>query len=610
MENDCHAYIAYIYYIPFILPYSNPMGAQDNFAVPVEDFDTATKVHRAIAAIRGLLQAGRPLVVAYSAGKDSSVMMSLVLEAALEARALGCELPTILVTHGNTGIENPAYAQIAYSEIEKIRVYAKEHALPVRVDITLPALNDTWAVRVLSGRALPTFANSASRDCSVSWKIKPQERKRKEVLRELSAAGRPVVLIGTRYEESPERARRMAERGETDIDVWREEVADAGGKILRTEDRLSPIAFWTQEDVWVFLSDLVHGRRRSFTDAVAVWEAYQDGGNASCAVVGDDAMKSSAKACGARFGCALCTAVGRDKSLENMLEADPKYAYLRNLNRLQRFLVDTQYDLDRRNWLGRTINAGGYVAIAPDTYSPAMLRELLTYALSIDAAEVAAAVALRIKPRFQLVSPAQLLAIDAIWSAQGIFPRPFEAIRVFVEVNEQQRLAFPPDVDTAALPKAMPAPRYLHVGNEWDSEAGQGGYTGLRSLSADLAGAFESGCVGTRTLASGRTVIDMESSSMFDVDEEGAISFLVFEADRKIAEYEHVNDATAGYRYYAMLGVLSTSARHVGVIDEVMRRTYWKERNGLIGVGRETLLARSVSAAEARSQACPEGAAR
>lgn len=263
---------------------------------------TAAKVERALQAIGRLIDEMRPLAVAYSAGKDSSCVGVLVTEAARQAKAAGKPVPPILFTHARTGVDNPAMDMVAQAEIERIRQYAEEHDLPIRVDIAEPSLNDSWAVRIISGRALPTFANSATRDCSISWKITPQKRQRKKAFKELKACGDPVVLMGTRYEESTSRAARMSQRGELDTTTWTETVMNPKtGKVLRTEDRLSPIAFWTQEDVWTFLSELSSGERRGYTDAKELWDVYRDGGNSSCVVVSDDIMKANAKACGARF---------------------------------------------------------------------------------------------------------------------------------------------------------------------------------------------------------------------------------------------------------------------------------------------------------------------
>ena len=228
-----------------------------------------------------------------------------------------------------------------------------------------------------------------------------------------------------------------------------------------------------------------------------------------------------------RPGCALCAAVGRDKSLDAMLESDDKYQYLIPLNKLQRFLVDTQYDLNRRSWLGRTIDDNGYVAIAPDAYSPTMQRELLSYALTIDRNERIAAGRLGIAPRFQLISFEQLIAIDAIWSIQGYHPRPFEAIHIWKSVYEKGKSFEPPAVDTSKYSKKIPSPRYLYIDNNWDDDAGYSEmYSGARHLMADFVGATETGgCVQNIELGDGRVVMAVEKSDMFDVNEQGQSFF-------------------------------------------------------------------------------------
>lgn len=577
-----------------------------------QDLTTSQKVERAVAAITKLLKDRRPLSVAYSGGKDSSVMAALTLEAARRLKEMGDELPPILFTHARTGIDNPAMDMVARMEIERIRQYAASHGLPVRVDIAEPALNDTWAVRILSGRALPTFANSATRDCAISWKLLPQKRQRKSAFKELKAAGTPVVLVGTRFDESTGRAARMADRGEMDTEIWISEIRSSKGKLKGVEHRLSPIAHWTQEDIWVFLSELGTGERSSYTDGKDLWDVYRDGGNSSCVVVADDALKASSKACGARFGCALCTAVGRDKSLEAMLESDEKYRFLMPLNRLQRFMVDTQYDMSRRLWLGRTIQDDGYVAIAPDAYSPAMQRELLAYALTIDRDEERAARALGIEPRFRLVSLEQLLAIDAIWSIQGHQPRPFEAIHIWESVYENGESFIPPEVDQSKFDKKVPRPRWLYVGH-WDQDPGFSPmYNGARHFMADFVGSTDaSGCMHNMELKDGRVVMAVEKSDMFSVDSEGAELFMTFEVlDAKIHKRfeQEGRDPGEAFRHYQLLGTLSTSKRHLGIIDEMLRRAAWKQRHNMFDLDVSDLLSRSVTDAERKEGIqCPDG---
>lgn len=568
----------------------------------VYNLSTDEKVARSKAAIHRVFDSGHPVACATSFGKDSTVLLYLLLDVALERKRAGLPLTTILITHASTQVDNPAYEEITRGEIAKVRAFIAANELPARVDIVTPALNDTWAVRIISGRALPTFANSASRDCSVTLKLQPQQRQRKAVLKELSDAGSPVVMVGTRYDESASRNARMLDRQERDDEVWVETVRNGAGLKVRDELRLSPICYLSQEDVWVILSELMSGKRTSYTDAAAIWEAYKDGGNTSCAVVSDDVMKANAKACGARFGCWSCAAVGRDKSLESMIESDEKYAFMRGLNRLQRFIVDTQYDMSLRQWVGRTITKDGYIAVAPDAYSPVMQRDLLRYALTLDRDEAREASRLGIERRFEIVSLQQLVAIDIIWSMQGHQPRPFEAWHIWTEVYEHGKSFYPPEVKAiAAADKKIPKPMWLYVGRDYDSDAGYSDmYSGARHVMADFVGATEAGgCQKNVELGDGRVVMGVEKSAFFEVDAEGAEEFLVWEVleERRHEQTAHLDSGEA-FRHYQMLGTFTTSLKHLGDQDYMLRRAYWKRRHGIFEMTKEELLALSVNDAE------------
>lgn len=572
---------------------------------------TAEKIERASAAIDSVFEKGHPVAVAYSAGKDSTVLLYLVLEVARTRKLAGKPQPSIIITHANTGIENPAYAKVAEDEIERIRSYAQGLGLPLRVDVVQPSLNDSWAVRIISGRALPTFPNSSKRDCSYSWKVVPQERQRKAALKELSEAGQPVVMTGTRFDESEHRFEAMMSRGERDSEVWVKEVRNQKGAFVRNELQLSPICFFSQEDVWVILAELQAGERTSFTDAKEIWEAYRDGGGTSCAVVSDDAMKSNAKACGARFGCALCAAVGRDKSLEAMIESDPKYAFMKGLNRLQRFIVDTQYDAERRHWIGRTLTKDGYLAIGPDAYSPAMQRELLRYSLTLDRDERIAARRLGIKPRFQLVSEEQLFAIDIIWSMNRTQARSFEAVRIWQEVNELRKSFYPPEIAASDFPKKLPGARWLYVGPTYDSDRGYSDiYSGGRSLMHDLTGSTETmGCRENIELGSGHKVLSVDRTPYFEVHAEGIEMFMAFSVgEEDILNSPYAADPGWAFSVYQSLGTFSTSTRHLVDQDEMLRRADWRRRHGVEQMSVEQLLARCVTEDERNAGLqCPVG---
>ncbi|KWT95568.1 hypothetical protein WDL1P1_00217 (plasmid) [Variovorax sp. WDL1] len=525
--------------------------------------------------IRGLLEEGRAVLVAFSSGKDSSLVLALALNAALALKRSGGDVPPILITHGDTGIENPTISALAMREMEKARQFGLAHGITVVAEVARPSLNDSWAVSVLSGRKLPTFANAASRDCTVGYKVLPMARLRKKLLARFKKhAAAAVTLLGTRFEESTGRAARMEERGESATRPW-----SKNGQLF-----LSPIAFWTTDDVWEALGHIRRGALEAFTNARDVFEVYAAGGGSSCAVVADMATEGvkKSRACGARFGCSLCAAVGRDKSLEAMIESDPGYAWLRGLNRIQRFIVDTQYDFDRRSWLQRQSDGNGFLVVKPDTYSPAMLAELLRYCLTADAEERVAARRVGSSPRFQLVSPSAVVAIDASWGLQGQFERPFTAVEIWLDVHVRGRRYHPPENLVAFPPRGVPKERFLWVGTDWG--AGENlDFLGLRDVVREMV--HQDGTPNT-TLKNGRQVLRAHEAELFDVDEEAAEEFLTWEAEHKVEQSTRLDLAgTASYFYYAGLGLISTSKRHLGMLDEVVRRTNWKRDIGLCGSG-------------------------
>ncbi|SOY77529.1 3'-phosphoadenosine 5'-phosphosulfate sulfotransferase (PAPS reductase)/FAD synthetase Rme (fragment) [Cupriavidus taiwanensis] len=168
-----------------------PVGALD----PVED-----RADHAILAIRRLLDAGHPLVVAYSGGKDSSMVAAFALHAALEHRAAGGN-PLVVVTTGDTLVESPEVAEHYRNELSRMRRFGSRHGVRIITRIVEPTTAATFQVKVLSGRALPSFlgtlrqrGESAIRparnqdgdlvgDCSSDLKILPQRAFRRSLFR-------------------------------------------------------------------------------------------------------------------------------------------------------------------------------------------------------------------------------------------------------------------------------------------------------------------------------------------------------------------------------------------------------------------------------------------
>lgn len=236
-----------------------------------------------------------------------------------------------------------------------------------------------------------------------------------------------------------------------------------------------------------------------------------------------------------------------------------------------------------------------------------MLQDILRYALTIDIEEREAADRLGIEPRFQIVSLQALIAIDAVWSLQA-FTLPFTALAIYRAIVQGRRYPVP---DLPMSPRTpIPPPRFIYVGGQGWNQGDTWQYTGLRDVMLDGFGG--AGCIGYREIRVGgnqRTVMDVNTSDMFSVDAESASLLLEFELDRLVDEWHGPNArrlplqeghhlAGTGYRFYVTYGTLSIYKSRIAEVDEILRRSAWRERAGLAGYHYNHQQAQSIAVAE------------
>ena len=543
--------------------------------IRVQDESIEVKIERAVQAILTLFVLGHPACIAFSGGKDSGCVLTLALMAAVKAKGMGFS-PCVMVMTSDTRVENPEVSILARRELAKAEKFGRRHGLNLTTHIAKPSIAASWVCRILSARSLPSFPET-NHDCAVDFKVLPMARLRKNILSTATAGKEPTTLVGTRFSESATRNRRMQKRGETAEIPYR----NVDGDLV-----MSPIAYWSTDEVWETIAMASAGVIDGYTDFKDCFELYAGAGGTSCAVVSDaitEGMKHARGGCGARTGCWCCVAVAQDTSLTTMIEGDPKrYGYMAGLNRLRNFIAATQWDLSRRNWIGRTI-IDGHIKIGPDNYSPSMCVELLRYCLTLDAEERRAAARLGIRPRFEIVSLEELVALDALWSLQS-FCRPFTAVKEYIDITENgMRYRIP---EMTPFPRCqIPTPAWLYVGENWNQ--GLPLEAGLRDFMLELVNENGmNGCMGTRTLSDGRTVLDVETASEFSVDLEGACLSMDFEEEfmlRTWAESDGKTYLTEGYHWWLRMGVVALTPNQVGIHDSILARSYFKERHGLAG---------------------------
>jgi 3'-phosphoadenosine 5'-phosphosulfate sulfotransferase (PAPS reductase)/FAD synthetase len=519
-------------------------------------------IARTARRIRALLEARHPLALAFSSGKDSSALAALTLSTAASLKREGKVVPPIVVVNSDTGVEQPEIVALAKSELRKMHQFAERHGIPVRTMRGQPLLSDSFAVRVIGGRALPAFPDSRA-DCSVNWKVDVNARLLAKAQKEFKTGqwSAPVVITGVREDESVARDIRIAKRGEVAEGTWTNDLGQL---------RASPILDWTVDDVWEYLAQCAAGIELSYSDFQETMRIYRDAGGSSCVIVADMRMQGNSKPCGARTGCWACTRVRNDRSMANMLASDPeRYGYLEPLARLRDFIAHTQYDWSRRQFVGRSIDKDGFIAIGADTYNPEMLQNLLRYTLS---AQVASGV--------EIISPEALIAICARWSMYGLCP-PFTALKIAQEVQSGQ-LEFAPVV--SYVPKT-PVPKLgrIHVGIDWYETTGINATVGLRSPMLEL---FHESCgVSLRALNNGALIADYEFDQGISIDMEGAMLFLDFEAERHVETYckPGCQDWTIGYHTYLRYGTIALAKGNSASADAILRRTQWRQAHGLHG---------------------------
>jgi 3'-phosphoadenosine 5'-phosphosulfate sulfotransferase (PAPS reductase)/FAD synthetase len=539
--------------------------ASGEASAPVPCSDPVANAHECMTA---MLLAGHPVQLQFSGGKDSSCCANLLLNAAREVVLSGKTCPSIYICSADTGVENPVVRTLADHELQKMKTFASEHKIPVEVHVGRPTLAASYAPRVIGGRALPPFP-VGKRDCTTDWKIVVSQRVSRTIRAAAGGFTKPLVtVIGTRSSESAARLINTARRGESATSLW----YGPGG-----EARLSPILSWTTDDVWTYLGECASGLRVSYSDFADLIEFYSAAAGGECVVVADMRQSQSA-ACGARSGCWVCGAVQNDKSVENMIASHPeRYAYLAPLLRFRNFVVDSQWDWSLRNYLGRSIDADGCMAVKADQFSPQMCERLLRYLLTAQdrANSLGSPVPVR------AVGLRELFAIDFYWSVRAWHP-PFHALWVYFDHMSGNHLEAP-IIESPMRPSQVPEIGKIFVGRDWDDGSSPLQPSGLRDPMWELHS--ESCGPSLRTGIKGNVFLALDEMPEFTVDEEGACMFLDFEAEEAIRKYHtQTIDWTIAASIYLRYGVVTLGRGQSSGIDDMMRRSQWLQRNQLHGL--------------------------
>jgi DNA sulfur modification protein DndC len=290
-----------------------------------------------------------PWVVGYSGGKDSSATLQLVWMALTR-------LPTeelhkqVYVISTDTLVENPIVAAWVNKSLETMGDEAKEAGIPLTAHRLTPDPTNTFWVNLI-GRGYPA-PRPRFRWCTERLKINPATKFINEVVQ---TNGEAIVVLGTRKAESSSRSHVMSKLEAQQVRAKLSPNTDLPNSYV-----YSPIAEWSNDDVWMFLMQKKNPWGYNNKDLLTLYQGASADGE--CPLVID----SSTPSCGdSRFGCWVCTLVEQDRSMQAMIQNDADKEWMQPLLDLRNEL-DVKDDRPLRDF--RRMN--GHVQLFKDRLVP------------------------------------------------------------------------------------------------------------------------------------------------------------------------------------------------------------------------------------------------
>jgi len=275
--------------------------------VPPDVSGVADRLGETMQAIRkAYLRRDRyPWVVAYSGGKDSTLLLQLVWEV-VESLPESDRRRQIVLVGNDTLVESPLVIGHLRGSLETIRRAARKRSLPITVRITKPHIDQTFWVNVIGRGYIPPTRNF--RWCTDRMKIRPTSQLLEQLVRTYKQA---VLLVGTRKAESETRRRNMARHGASARRMNRHSSVEGCWMF-------APLADLSDEEVWLILMQRNPPWGGTHQDLITL---YRNAGGGECPLV---LTKADAPSCGTtspRFGCWTCTVVTKDRSLRGLIDS-------------------------------------------------------------------------------------------------------------------------------------------------------------------------------------------------------------------------------------------------------------------------------------------------
>jgi DNA sulfur modification protein DndC len=337
----------------------------------------------------------RPWVIAFSGGKDSTVILQLVWEALSLLDKKDLKKPVDVVT-SNTLVESPVLLSYVSRIHKEIDIAAKDQKLPIRVHRVNPKIEETFWVNVI-GKGYPS-PTQQFRWCTTRMKIDPMD---KFIFNEVSRYGEVILVLGVRSAESSSRAQSMESH----------RIKDS---LLSRHAKFSqafvyaPIAEFSTEDVWTYLLQKRSPWGSNNRDLLSM---YAGKNSKECPLIVD---KNSPSCGGSRFGCWTCTLVKEDKTMNQLINDGNKE--LKPMADLRNLLYKTTIPENKakyREYKGRNgklrLKEDGTIIRGP--YKLDFSKEILKSILKIQKGIEKSGIDLE----FSVISPEEIHEIRRLW---------------------------------------------------------------------------------------------------------------------------------------------------------------------------------------------------
>ena len=332
-----------------------------------------------------------PWVVAYSGGKDSTLLLQLVWE------VIGALEPAerrrrVVILGNDTLVESPLVIRHLRASLAGAEAAAARHKLPIEFKITTPAIDQTFWVNVIGRGYIPPTRNF--RWCTDRMKIRPTSRLLQQIVREHRGA---VLLVGTRRSESENRRRGM-DRRKVSAARLNPHSSVEGCRMF------APLADLDDDDVWMVLMQRRPPWGGTHRQLISL---YRQAGGGECPLVLSNEDAPSCGSSSPRFGCWTCTVVAKDRSLRGLIDSGhDEAAYLTSLYDFREWLITLREDDRNRLPVRRDGNprnrADGSTVFGPFTL--AIRRKLLERLLALEK-----------DLGVPLISPAEIESIKDVW---------------------------------------------------------------------------------------------------------------------------------------------------------------------------------------------------